>query len=291
MLPVSNWIDRARRNRCRTLICNGMENQPRVTAEHRILAEFPQAVVEGLRILARLTAARETFLAVDRRRTGDYRGLVESARRHDIERVALTHKYPTGADAVLVKVLTRREVMFAGVPIGQHIAVTEPATCLAVYRQVVCGQAPVGRVVTVIGGGDLPAGNYYLPFGTVVSDIIPHGAIHGGPMSGLRCDESAVVTPGTDALLKLQADEQFAPGPCIRCGWCTGHCPARLNVAMMNDHFELGEVLQARRDGVFACVECGICTYVCPAGLPLSQRMRKLKWALRRTRRNTREQA
>jgi electron transport complex protein RnfC len=63
----------------------------------------------------------------------------------------------------------------------------------------------------------------------------------------------------------------------VRCGWCTDHCPARLNVAALNDAFELGDIAFADRAGALACVECGLCSYVCPARLPLSQRVRRLK--------------
>jgi Na+-translocating ferredoxin:NAD+ oxidoreductase subunit C len=68
--------------------------------------------------------------------------------------------------------------------------------------------------------------------------------------------------------------------PCIRCGWCTDYCPARLNVAALNDRFELGLLHRLRATGVQACVECGICSYVCPARLPLSHRVGQLRRAL-----------
>jgi electron transport complex protein RnfC len=92
-----------------------------------------------------------------------------------------------------------------------------------------------------------------------------------------------VVGPATTALLALDgAANHGPPSPCIRCGWCTDHCPARLNVAALNDDYELALVDRARRTGVAACVDCGVCTYVCPARLPLTQRVRQLKRAARR---------
>ncbi len=99
-------------------------------------------------------------------------------------------------------------------------------------------------------------------------------------MVGLKCTPGAVVTPATDALLALEPTPYEPAGTCIRCGWCTDHCPSRLNVAALNDAFELGMVTLARRDGVHACVECGVCSYICPAKLPLTSRVRQLKRAV-----------
>jgi len=101
--------------------------------------------------------------------------------------------------------------------------------------------------------------------------------IHNGPMVGIRCGGQAVVSPATDAVLALESAVPASPSPCIRCSWCTDHCPARLNVAALNDAFEVCDLSLAHRLAAQACVECGVCSYVCPARLPLSQRARQLK--------------
>jgi electron transport complex protein RnfC len=170
------------------------------------------------------------------------------------------------------------------------IASIDPATCHAVLRWVVGGLPPTARVVTVSGDRPGRHENLWVPFGVPCEHLLaPSGThVHGGPMTGLRYDRDAVVSCTTDALLALDADAPDPPGPCIRCGWCTDHCPARLNVAALNDAFEMGDVELAERLKTLACVHCGICTYVCPARLPLSQRTQELKrtiYVLKRTRR------
>jgi electron transport complex protein RnfC len=94
----------------------------------------------------------------------------------------------------------------------------------------------------------------------------------------MRLSPAAVVGPATNAVLALKVgpEPMSTPTQCIRCGWCTDHCPARLNVAALNDDYELKQIAHARRFGVQACVGCGVCTYVCPARLPLAQRVRQL---------------
>lgn len=278
--PLIAWIERSRRKRCPVLIVNVMEHQPYVTADHALLVARGVAVVRGLELLARAAGAEEVFLVVDRRRTEDYRHTESPAREFGIRPVALEPKYPTGADAMLVKVLTRRETPPGAETMDVGSAVVDAATCFAAYAWVACGARPAGRVVTVSGERAENHGNYFVPFGAGCIELVGTGrppVLHGGPMVGIRCGEEMVVGPATDAVLAPDAPDAPHPGPCIRCGWCIQHCPARLNVATLNDAFELADADRAERMGVRGCIECGVCSYICPARLPLTQRMKQLK--------------
>jgi len=282
--PLARWLGRARERRCGVLIANVMEDQPYVTAAHRLMVEHGSDVLQGLAILARAIEAGKVFLVAERRRTGEYRGTARAAELHGIEQVALPHRYPTGEDAILVKILMRREVPGGGGTMEVGAAVVGASACLAVYQCVACGLPATGRVVTVSGERVAEPGNYYVPFGEacleLAGDVMPP-VIHGGPMTGLDCMADMVVGPATDAVLAVEAAETPTAGPCIRCAWCRDHCPTRLNVSAMNDAFELAQIGRAERLGAMACVECGVCSYVCPARLPLTQRMKQLKRAIR----------
>ncbi len=281
-LPLAAWVLRARSKSCGLLVANAMEQQPLVTANHRLMVEYGAEVTEGLAILARATGIPNAALVVPRRRTDAYRSLAVPAKKYNITQVALSHKYPTEADTILVRALTRRQVPPGRTPMDAGVAVIDPATCFAVYRWIACDQRLPGRIVTVSGAAQHPSGNYFLPFGVHCLDIInsdEHIVIHGGPMIGTLCNDETVVTPATDAILSITPSPHTPPSPCIRCGWCADHCPARLNVPALNDDFELSMVEDARRAGVSACVGCGVCSYACPARLPLTQRVGELKLA------------
>ncbi len=287
-VPLAPWLRRARDRRCRTLIANVLEQEPYVTADHCALAVFGAEVVEGLALLGRAMGAGAMILAADRRRTGYYNDSIEAAERLGVTQIALPHKYPIGADTILTKVLTRRETPPGASPMAVGAAIVTAATCLSVYLQVACGQRRPGRVVTVSGPRASEAGNLWVPFGAACAELVGargDARVHGGAMGGIPCDARAVVTPATSAVLAFESLDQPTPTPCIRCGWCTDHCPARLNVTALNDAFELSLVQRARRLGAPACVECGVCSYVCPARLPLSQRVKQLKRRLRTLRR------
>ncbi|MFB3892874.1 MAG: 4Fe-4S dicluster domain-containing protein [Phycisphaerae bacterium] len=286
---MADWLDRAIAKGCRTLIANGMEHQPYVTADHRLLTQHGGEVVGGLAIIAKAIGAKDTILAVDHRRIGAYRGLLAPARSHGVNRVALWHKYPMGSDVMLTAILTGKETPPGGSTMDVGTAVIHPSACRAVWQQVVHGRSPLGRVVTVSGERIAKPANYFVPFGTPCCELAGDAEgplIHGGPMNGLACPDGAVVGPATDAVLAIDSPQPVAPGPCIRCGWCTDQCPVRLNVAALNDMYELSLVEQARRAGVMACLECGVCGFLCPAQLPLTHRVKALKRAVREAQKN-----
>ncbi len=279
-MPLAAWVERARRLECRTLLCNVMEHEPYVTSDHRLLAERGAEVIEALAALRRLVGARTAQLVADRRRVLHYEDSFDAAGRFDVHLVALPHKYPMGTDAILTKVLARREPPPGRNVMAVGVAVTDAATCAALYDWLVRGRRPVGRVVTVAGPRAERPRNVRAPCGTPCDELLPGGkvfAVHGGPMTGLPCCDGAVVGPATPAVLALDPPHPPIPSPCLRCGWCTDHCPARLNVADLNDAFELSLVARAEQSGAMACVECGTCSYVCPARLPLAQRVKQLK--------------
>lgn len=100
-------------------------------------------------------------------------------------------------------------------------------------------------------------------------------------MNGKLCRPDDTVDYKTNALLAIDPQPHTNATQCIRCGWCTDHCPARLNVSALNDTFEMSQINHAKKLGVIACVDCGICSYVCPARLPLHKRIRRLYKAVK----------
>lgn len=281
--PLIDWVDRCRARPPQLLVLNGMEDQPYVTAEHRLLAEFGAEVVAGLVILGKACQAERLTIAVTMAHAEEYPELLSGTSEFDIERVALPPKYPIGADHLLLKVLTRREVPMGGSPGDIGAAVIDASTCLATYRWVACRQRLTGRVVTVSGDRAERQGNVYVPYGMGVVDLLPSAEppyVLRGPMIGCVIDADAVIAPTTDAVLALDPTPQGRPSQCIRCGWCRDHCPARLNVAQLNDCYELAQLDRADLGGAMSCIGCGVCSYLCPARLNLAQRVGQLKRAI-----------
>jgi electron transport complex protein RnfC len=286
---LSEFLDRAIDSGVDTLIANVMENMPLVTADHRLLAEHGSDVVGGLAILAKALSVKETMLAVDGRRTSAYKLAARLSRSLQIQTIALAPKYPIGAEAILVKVLTRRQVVPGQDAMSARVGVVDAATCHAIYQWAALERRQLARVVTVSGLSVNRPANCLVPFGAdatallrQASDVEPVLAVHGSPMNGRQLVSGAVVGPTTNALLAMEDSYAGPSTPCIRCSWCSDSCPARLNVAVLNDDFELANLDGAKGRKVTACVGCGICSYVCPARLPLMLRCQQLKRLIQR---------
>ncbi len=281
--PVADWLEESHRHHCWQLVVNAMEDQPFVTADHRLLVEHGPEIIEGVKIMAKAAHISRVILAADQSRTSDYQHLTDPAEVHEINRVALPRRYPIGADNILLSVLTGKEVPCGGRPADIGLAITNPATCLAVYRWVACNQRLNGRVVTLAGPNIKRPANVLVPFGTNCYELASPAEppiVIGSPMIGRIASPRSVVGPGTDAILALKPTKPGSSTQCIRCGWCRDHCPTRLNVAVLNDLYELGHVEPADDLGALSCLGCGVCTYICPARLPLTERVRQLKLAL-----------
>lgn len=285
--PLADWCVRAVRAGVDTLIVNGLENEPYLTAEHRLLAERGGDVVEGLAMLAFVTGARRARLAVDVRRTTDYPEVKPAADRLDVQSFAVEHKYPMGSPVMLTKVLTRRAVPPGRGTFDVGVGVLSVSATLAAYDWVTAGEPCLNRVLTVSGDRIGRPGNVRAALGTPAAHLLEHAHVSrhwgvlccGGPMTGVEVPAEVVVGPATAGLLALPESPPEMPETCIRCAWCTDHCPVRLDVASLNDMYELGQLDRAVQYDVSACLGCGICSYVCPARLPLTHRMKQLRLA------------
>lgn len=277
---LAGWLQRSIDFHSSHLIMNAMETQPYVTSEHRTLVEFGREALCGLVMLAHAGAFRRMTLVVDCDRTDGYNHLLDTLSEHNIEHVALPRKYPIGEDEILLSVLRKKEIPAGGNSCQIGVSVIDPWTCMMLYRLVVCEQRLGGRLVTLAFDNGIESGNYYVPLGMGVYDLLGplrQPVIHGGPMNGRLCEPGDLVHYGTDALLVIEMTAPERSTQCIRCGWCIDHCPARLNVSELNSTYEMGNLARAKKLGVVSCINCGVCSYVCPAKLPLKDRMGQLK--------------
>jgi len=288
LTPLGHWCRQAVAAGVDTVIVNGMENQPYLTCDHRLMVSHGAEIVTAAAILVRVLGVTRGALAVDSRRIDRYRQMAVWAETLEVQSLAIEHKYPMGNDIMLASVVAGRVPRPGESPTDVGVAVIGPACCAALSRWVLAGERPTWRVVTVSGEHVRRPGNVAVPFGMPAEHVLAaRGApiegsfCHGGPMTGTALAPETVVGPATSGLLSLRPPDERPASACIRCGWCTDHCPVRLDVASLNDMFELGNLDRARRYDVVACLGCGVCSYVCPARLPLTHRVKTLKRIVR----------
>jgi len=200
------------------VILNGAECEPYLTADHRLMVERPREVLEGLRIIMKVLGVRKGFVGIEANKPDALQAMEQVAREHpDVQVCALQVKYPQGAEKMLIKALTGREVPPRGLPMDVGAVVQNVGTALAIYEAVHLGRPLVQRVVTVTGEGIKEPSNLLVRIGTLVKDVLQDcgglkeeavKVLAGGPMMGFALGSLEVpVMKGTSGLLVMSQAE------------------------------------------------------------------------------------
>lgn len=272
-----------------TLILNGAECEPYLTADHRLMLENPESVIEGAAILAKILNVKTIVIGIENNKPDAIKALTEKVGDTGIKVQALRVRYPQGAEKQLIYAITGRKVPAGGLPMDVGCVVQNVGTAVAVKEAVTEGKPLIERITTVTGEPVVNPGNWRLRIGTPVSKVLelaggvkyqPGKVILGGPMMGFaQKNLDATIMKNASGLLLLSLDDvsQYTSEPCIRCGRCVDACPmdllpSTLSVAAENEVFDMTEDYH-----IMDCMECGSCSYVCPAHRPLVQHFKRAK--------------
>ena len=282
-----------------TLILNGAECEPYITADHRVMLEQAASVVEGARIILKILGIKKCFIGIESNKPDaitEMKKTAEQASSPDctIKVEPLQVKYPQGSEKQLIQAVTGRKVPAGALPSAVGVVVQNVGTAKAIFDAVVYGKPLYEKVVTISGKGIGRPANLQVKIGTKLKDIVDYlgglqpglsKIIMGGPMMGFAVSSLEVpVTKTTSAVLFLTEDEiDTRPhGQCIRCGWCLEACPMGLEPKEIAIYVEARRAEDTAQFGVFDCFECGSCSYVCPAKRPLVQFVRLAKMKAKR---------
>lgn len=274
-----------------TVILNGAECEPYLTADHRLMADYPQEIVNGLKIIMKSLGVNEGYIGIEENKPDAIEKIKSVVSGEpNIKVSTLKVKYPQGAEKMLIKAIKGREVPSKGLPMDVGVVVQNVGTALAVYEAVRYGKPLIERVVTVTGNGIREPHNMIVRIGTLISDLVEQcgglseGAVKvivGGPMMGFaQWSLDVPVVKGTSGILVFTADEYFPSEeyfPCIRCGRCLDVCPMGLNPSMLSILSEKGRYEETKEYNLFDCFECGSCAFVCPSCRPMVQFIRLAK--------------
>lgn len=264
------------------LIINGVECEPYLTSDHRLMLERGEEMMVGISILMKGLGVSKAFIGIENNKPDAISHLQKlAATWPGIEVHPLKVKYPQGGEKQLIKALVNREVPSGKLPIEVGCVVNNVGTALAVYEAVQKNKPLFERVVTVTGKGIPKPTNYLVRLGTPVSELLAHAGyseeksgkvINGGPMMGKAVATTDIpVVKGSSGILVMPADEskRVAEVPCIRCSRCTTVCPMGLEPYLLATEAQKGMFEMAENDRILDCIECGSCHYTCPSGRQL----------------------
>ncbi len=300
--PAAAKFALGRRLKVDTLIVNGGECEPYLSADDRIMRDRPDEVVDGVRIVMHAIGARQALVGIEDNKPEAIAAMrVAAAAFPEVNIRPVPARYPMGSDRQLIITLTGREVPADARAAEVGVLVHNVSTCAAVHRAVRFGRPLVERIVTVNGGAVTRPGNVFAPIGTLVQELLdfcgldeaPARIVMGGPMMGTPLAHGQVpLVKGASGILAFDAREAHVPpaGPCIRCGNCTRACPMGLQPLELGARVRAGDLDGAAKLHLGDCMSCGCCAYVCPSHIPLVQYFNHAKgelWAKERAKLRT----
>ena len=259
-------------------IVNAAECEPYLTADYRMMLEYAERIVTGVKIVMKVLGVSKCFVGIEDNKPEAVSVMKDAFKGTSVEVVSLPTKYPQGAEKMLIKVLTNREVPSGGLPMDVGVVVQNVGTTVSICDAVVSGIPLIERVTTVSGDAIKDPKNLLLRIGTSYEYVIdycggfsktPEKIISGGPMMGMaQFTLDVPVIKGTSGILALSSDvvNSGEESPCIRCGRCVKACPMGLVPSMLSILGERNRFKEAKEEyGLFNCIECGSCVYTCPA--------------------------
>jgi electron transport complex protein RnfC len=269
-----------------TLIINGCECEPYLTADYHLMLEAPQPIVTGALLAAHAIGAKEIVIGIEDNKPEAIKVMKKACEGANINVMTLKTKYPQGGERSLLPAVTGRVIPTGGLPLDVGVVVVNVGTASAIARAVLRGKPLTHRVMTVTGGGVVNPKNLLVPVGVSYGFVLNYcggmkknasRAISGGPMMGMTIgDLNTPITKGASGFTILTEEEvkKSEETTCVRCGRCVDVCPLNLvptKMAMASKH-QAWHV--AKMYHLMACVECGCCAFTCPASIPLVQLIR-----------------
>ena len=270
------------------VILNGVECEPYITSDYRLMMEHADEILVGLELLMKAVKVAKGYIGIEENKPKAIKLFEEkTAGRNDVEIVPLAQKYPQGGEKQLVDAVIRRQVPAPpAIPVNVGAVVQNVGTAFAVYQAVMKNKPLFERYTTVTGKKLAKPGNFLVRMGTPMIDLInecggmPAGdnkLLAGGPMMGKALTSVEVpICKGTNSVTILSGDDvrRKPVQPCIRCAKCVSVCPMGLEPYLLATASALHDWEKVEAAGVTSCIECGSCQFTCPAHRPMLDNIR-----------------
>ncbi|HTN34564.1 MAG TPA: electron transport complex subunit RsxC [Marinobacter sp.] len=277
-----------------TLILNGAECEPYITADDMTMRERADSVIAGLQVMTWLLRPERCLIGIEDNKPEAIAAMRAAITNTQIELVVMPTKYPSGGEKQIIQILTGKEVPSGGIPADIGVMCQNIGTAVAVSQAIFEGKPLISRVITITGDTVQEPGNFDTLLGTPVEYMLNragvsmnevHRLVLGGPMMGYTLHTAKVpLIKTSNCIIAASSRELPDPPPeqpCIRCSLCADVCPMELLPQQLLWHAKASEFEKAEHLNLFDCIECGACSYVCPSSIPLVQYYRYAKDEIR----------
>ena len=271
------------------LIVNGVECEPYINCDNRLMIEEPEKIIEGLKLVLRLFPGAKGIIGIENNKPDAIKTMESAAAKSGSDNISVTAlavKYPQGAEKMLIEAVTKQEYVMTALPADVGCIILNVRTVYQIWQAIAVGVPALTRIITVTGDAVADPKNIEVPLGTSVRELIdfcggfkeqPVKVISGGPMMGVSLKSIDVpVVKSTSGILALTAASAHLAleSACIKCGRCIEACPMGLIPSSLNPLVLMRDYKAFEESGGLNCIECGACSYMCPANRHLTQSFR-----------------
>lgn len=291
-----------------TMIINTAECEPYITSDHREVLENSWDIISGIMVVKEFLGIHRVIIGIEDNKPDAIEALRKIADSNidvgdEIRVLSLKASYPQGAEKILIKACTGRDVPMGGLPSDAGCLVMNVGSIAFISRYLKTGMPLVSRRLTVDGSAIKNPMNVIVPIGAPIKEVIaftggykeePRKLIMGGPMMGVSLpnDELYVLKQNNAILAFGEKEAHLAePSACIRCGKCLSACPMKLQPVELSNAADRKDIDALKKYNAMNCMECGCCSFTCPAKRHLVQNIRMGKALLNKAKREAVQQS
>ena len=273
------------------ILINGIECEPYITADHRLMLEYPERIIQGIKYAMQAFDCKKALICVKSKYKdiiSVYKQVLEAHKGSGIELCPVGNYYPQGWEVEMIRQATGIKLEPGELPSSKGIMDFNVSTIVGLYKAIKYNMPVNKRFITVTGDGITHPKNFRVRVGTSIQDLIPLCGgyknpdkdkvfILGGPMMGasIPSDDCIITKTVTSILIFDKAD--FKEEPCVRCGSCVLSCPVHLEPVQIMNAVKSLDKERIKKLNPLRCIECGLCTYSCTSKIQVTDYVRRAK--------------
>ena len=273
------------------MLINGIECEPYITADHRIMLEYPYRIINGIRYAMQAFNCKKALICIKSKYKdieATYDEILKEFPDSGIELCKVKNYYPQGWEVAMIKEATGIQLNPGELPSNRGIINFNVSTMVGIYKAIKYNMPVTKRNITVTGDGIMHPHNFRVLVGTSFKDLLPMcgGYKHpdkekvfilGGPMMGASVPSDDVIITKTVTSIIVLDKSDYKEEPCVRCGSCVLYCPTGLEPVQIMNAVKSLDKDRIKALNPLRCIECGLCSYVCTSKIPFTDFVRRAK--------------
>ena len=273
------------------MLINGIECEPYITADHRIMLEYPYRIIYGIKYAMQAFGCKKALICIKSKYKdieATYDEILKEFPDSGIEICKVKNYYPQGREVAMIKEATGIQLAPGELPSNKGIINFNVSTMVGIYKAIKYNMPVTKRNITVTGDGINHPHNFRVLVGTSFKELLPMCGgyknpekekifILGGPMMGASVPSDDVIITKTVTSIIVLDKSDYKEEPCVRCGSCVLSCPAGLEPVQIMNAVKSLDKERIKALNPLRCIECGLCTYVCTSKIQVTDFVRRAK--------------